>query len=96
MTRRDSECRWPRGRNSTGWLTNSEIGRRLGLAEGTIRRRIERMLVDGIVRIAAVANPFKIGLPIVAFIGIEVDPSAGGGCPPSGAVWWRCSRWGRW
>jgi len=57
-----------------GRLTNSEIGRRLGLAEGTIRRRIERMLAEGIVRIAAVANPFKIGLPIVALIGIEVDP----------------------
>jgi len=57
-----------------GRLTNSEIGRRLGLAEGTIRRRIDRMLADGIVHIAAVANPFKIGLPIVVLIGIEVDP----------------------
>jgi len=57
-----------------GRLTNSEIGRRLGLAEGTIRRRIDRMLADGIVHIAAVANPFKIGLPIVVLIGIDVDP----------------------
>ena len=57
-----------------GRLTNSEIGRRLGLAEGTIRRRIERMLAEGIVHIAAVANPFKIGLPIVVLIGIDVDP----------------------
>lgn len=57
-----------------GRLTNSEIGRRLGLAEGTIRRRIDRMLSEEIVRIAAVANPFKIGLPIVVLIGIDVDP----------------------
>ncbi len=57
-----------------GRLTNSEIGRRLGLAEGTIRRRIERMLAEGIAHIAAVANPFKIGLPIVVLIGIDVDP----------------------
>ncbi len=57
-----------------GRLTNSEIGRRLGLVEGTIRRRIDRMLAEGIVHIAAVANPFKIGLPIVVLIGIEVDP----------------------
>jgi Lrp/AsnC family transcriptional regulator for asnA, asnC and gidA len=57
-----------------GRLTNSEIGRRLGLAEGTIRRRIDRMLAEGVVHIAAVANPFKIGLPIVVLIGIEVDP----------------------
>lgn len=57
-----------------GRLTNSEIGRRLGLAEGTVRRRIERMLAEGVVHIAAVANPFKIGLPLVVIIGIEVDP----------------------
>lgn len=57
-----------------GRLPNSEIGRRLGLAEATVRRRIERMLAEGIIHVAAVANPFKIGLPIVVIIGIDVDP----------------------
>lgn len=57
-----------------GRLTNSELGRRLGVAEATVRRRIDRLLAEGIIHIAAVANPFKIGLPIVTLISIDVEP----------------------
>jgi Lrp/AsnC family transcriptional regulator for asnA, asnC and gidA len=32
------------------------------------------MLAGGIVHIAAVANPFRIGLPVVVIIGVDVDP----------------------
>lgn len=56
-----------------GRLSNSEIARRLGVTETTVRRRIDRMVEDGIIRVAAVANPFKIGLQTVALISIDVD-----------------------
>jgi len=56
-----------------GRLSNSEIARRLGVTETTVRRRIERMVNDGVIRVAAVANPFKIGLQTVALISIDVD-----------------------
>ncbi|MDR7434816.1 MAG: Lrp/AsnC family transcriptional regulator [Armatimonadota bacterium] len=56
-----------------GRMPNSEIARHLGVAEGTVRRRIERLIHEGIVKIAAVANPFKIGLNTVALISVDVD-----------------------
>lgn len=56
-----------------GRISNSEIARRTGVTEGTVRRRIERLVHDKVIRIAAVANPFKIGLPTVALISIDAD-----------------------
>jgi Lrp/AsnC family transcriptional regulator for asnA, asnC and gidA len=56
-----------------GRMSNSEIARQLGVAEGTVRRRVERLVQEEIIRIAAVANPFKIGLNTVALISIDVD-----------------------
>lgn len=58
-----------------GRRSNSEIARRLGVTEGTVRRRIDRLVQDKIIRIAAVANPFKVGLPTVALISIDADLS---------------------
>lgn len=56
-----------------GRTTNSEIARRVGVTEGTVRRRVEQLVRNKVIRIAAVANPFKIGLSTVALISIDVD-----------------------
>lgn len=56
-----------------GRTPNVEIARQLGVAEGTVRRRIERLVQEGIIKIAAVANPFKIGLGTVALIHVDVE-----------------------
>lgn len=56
-----------------GRVSNSEIARHVGVTEGTVRRRIERLVREKVIRIAAVANPFKIGLPTVALISVDAD-----------------------
>lgn len=49
------------------------IANELGLAEGTIRRRVARLLDEGLLRIVGVADPFKVGLNTVAVVGMKVD-----------------------
>lgn len=49
------------------------IANQLGLAEGTVRRRVARLLDEGILRIVGVTDPFKIGLSTVAIVGLKVE-----------------------
>ena len=46
-----------------GRLANVEIARALGITEGTVRKRLERLLSEGIIRIMAVADPVALGRP---------------------------------
>jgi Lrp/AsnC family transcriptional regulator for asnA, asnC and gidA len=56
-----------------GRLSNVEIARTLGLAEGTVRKRLERLFSEGIIRIMAVAEPASLGLTSSVVIGIQTD-----------------------
>lgn len=58
-----------------GRTANAEIARQLGVAEGTVRRRIERLIDEGIIKIAAVTDPFKVGIGIVVLINLDVELS---------------------
>lgn len=49
------------------------IAEKLGLAEGTVRRRVSRLLDEKILRIVGIAEPFKIGLYTVAIVGLKVE-----------------------
>jgi len=49
------------------------IARKLGLSEAAVRRRISRLIDEGVTRITAVAAPWKIGLDTVAFFGIQAE-----------------------
>ncbi len=48
-----------------------EIGRRLGISEGTVRNRVKRLLNGNIVRIEAVPNPQQLGFNFMCVVGIE-------------------------
>jgi len=50
----------------------STLAGQLGVAEGTIRKRVARLLADGYLRIVGVAAPFKVGMDVVAIIGLNV------------------------
>ena len=50
----------------------STMAERFGVAEGTIRKRVVRLQADGYMRIVGVANPFKVGMDVVAIIGLNV------------------------
>jgi len=56
-----------------GRTPNTAIATQLGVTEATVRRRIERLLKEGIIKIAAIIDPFKVGIQTVALIHLDVD-----------------------
>ena len=59
----------------SGRQSNSAIARKLGISEGTVRKRLDWLLKEGVLQISAVLNPLKFDYPIVAVIGIHAEPS---------------------
>ncbi len=57
-----------------GRAANARIARDVGVSEGTVRRRLRRLVQDEIIRVVAVPDPEKMGLSTVALIGIQADP----------------------
>ena len=57
-----------------GRASNVSFARRLGVSEGTIRRRLNMLINSGIIKINVVLDPTKVGLCTEAIIGIQVDP----------------------
>jgi Lrp/AsnC family transcriptional regulator for asnA, asnC and gidA len=58
-----------------GRASNVEIARRLGVSEATVRKRLDRLLAERVVRVTAVPDAAKIGLSTVTFINLDVDLS---------------------
>src|SRR4051812_5486852 len=56
-----------------GRSSNTEIGRALSLTETTIRKRIARLVGEGLVNIVAVPTPEAVGMTTSAIIGISVQ-----------------------
>lgn len=52
---------------------NTEIARELGIAEATVRKRIDRLINAKIISFATFVDPLKIGFQIYASIGIQVE-----------------------
>jgi Lrp/AsnC family transcriptional regulator, regulator for asnA, asnC and gidA len=52
------------------------IARALGVAEGTVRTRASRLQEEGVLRILALANPFRLGYAVQASVLIKVTPAA--------------------
>jgi Lrp/AsnC family transcriptional regulator, regulator for asnA, asnC and gidA len=61
-----------RALQKNGRTSNTEIGRALGLTETTIRKRIARLVDEGLVNIVAVPTPRAVGVTLSAIIGISV------------------------
>jgi len=58
-----------------GRATNREIAESVGVSEGTVRNRIERLMRDDVLRIVGVTNPARLGLNTSAVIGISGELS---------------------
>ncbi|MBX6341420.1 MAG: Lrp/AsnC family transcriptional regulator [Thermomicrobiaceae bacterium] len=52
---------------------SAEIARRVGVAERTVRARIDRLVQDKIIRLVAVVNPHAIGYTVTADVFLEVE-----------------------
>lgn len=57
-----------------GRTSNARIAREVGVSEGTVRRRLRRLIQDEIIRVVAIPDPEKMGLGTVALVGIQTDP----------------------
>ncbi len=55
-----------------GRRPNTEIARAIGVSEPTVRKRLDRMLQQGVLKILAVLNAAATGFPVDAIIGIKV------------------------
>jgi Lrp/AsnC family transcriptional regulator for asnA, asnC and gidA len=58
-----------------GRTPNVEIARRVGVSEATIRKRLERLINDKVIRITAIPDATKVGLSTVTFLMLDVDLS---------------------
>ena len=56
-----------------GRLSNTTIGKRLGISEATVRTRLNRLIKEQFIQIVAVSNPIKLGYQIVGNIRMHVD-----------------------
>lgn len=58
-----------------GRASNAKIAREVGVSEGTIRRRLKRLVQQGLITVTAVVEPAKLGYQTEALIGVQVDPN---------------------
>lgn len=57
-----------------GRTPNAHIARVLGVSEPTVRKRIDQMVDDGLIKVVAVLNPHRTGYATDVLIGIRVEP----------------------
>lgn len=55
-----------------GRQSHVELAKKLNMGESTIRRRLQRLLKNGSIRVIAVPNPVRLGLNFVCTIRFEV------------------------
>jgi len=68
-----TDCRMIEFLQKDGRLSNTEIAKKLGLSEATVRTRLQRLIQEQYIQIVAVSNPLKLGFEAVGTIRIHVD-----------------------
>jgi Lrp/AsnC family transcriptional regulator, regulator for asnA, asnC and gidA len=67
------DCRMIEMLQENGRLSNTEIAKKLGISEATVRTRLQRLIQEEYIQIVAVSNPLKLGFEAVGTIRIHVD-----------------------
>ena len=57
-----------------GRATNAGIARAVGVSEGTVRRRLKRLVHEGYISVVALLDPGRMGYASEALVGVQVDP----------------------
>ena len=57
-----------------GRASNAGIARSVGVSEGTVRRRLKRLIQEEFIRVVALPDPAKLGFESEALVGVQVDP----------------------
>lgn len=54
----------------------TEIARRLKISESTVRKRVEKLRREGVIKkFTVVVDPLKLGFNAISIVGIDVEPS---------------------
>jgi Lrp/AsnC family transcriptional regulator for asnA, asnC and gidA len=56
-----------------GRASNAGIARTVGVSEGTVRRRLKRLIQDEYIRVVAMTDPAKMGYVSEGLIGLQAD-----------------------
>jgi Lrp/AsnC family transcriptional regulator for asnA, asnC and gidA len=56
-----------------GRISNTAIGKELGISEATVRTRLNRLIEEEYIQIVAVSNPLRLGFKVVGILKIDVD-----------------------
>ena len=56
-----------------GRASYADIGASVGLSPPAVRQRMQRLMDSELLQVVAVTDPLKLGLPVMAMVGIEVD-----------------------
>ena len=56
-----------------GRIPNTDIAKKMGISEGTVRTRLNRLIKNETIQIVAVSNPIKLGFKIVGQIRMHID-----------------------
>ena len=67
------DCKLIRLLQTDGRMPNNAIAQELDISEFTVRRRLKRLLDNGIIRIVAVADPIDLGFEIAGNLKIRID-----------------------
>src|SRR3954467_9135269 len=57
-----------------GRMPHTDLARRLGIPEATVRRRMKRLVDERVFQIVAVPDPYKSGYDTHAIVGLRVQP----------------------
>lgn len=56
-----------------GRVTTQALAQQVGISEVTARKRLRRLQNEGIARVVAVVDPFRVGIGSPAFVGVKVE-----------------------
>jgi len=56
-----------------GRISYADLALRIGLSAPAVRQRMQRLTESQLLQIVAVTDPLKLGLPVMAMVGIAVD-----------------------
>ncbi len=57
-----------------GRASNAGIARDVGVSEGTVRRRLKRLVQEEYIQVVALPDAAKMGYESQALVGVQVDP----------------------
>jgi Lrp/AsnC family transcriptional regulator for asnA, asnC and gidA len=57
-----------------GRRSYSKVAADVGIGEGVVRYRVQRLERAGILQIVGIADPLKIGFDLMALVGVRVEP----------------------